>query len=307
MEVLATHLSTSIDDSELTTSDKRVWDSFTSKAPTIGLENALHDIDLSVELSNRIVDATWRLVSAADQRVIDRVIADPLILPLSKLFKHLLSSTNDRITVVTTNYDRLAEYSADVAKFFHNTGFGSGYLRYRLSDLQPSITYGHTRTRSVDVWKVHGCLDWFENEEGRVLGITASKEIPKGMRPAIVTPGVTKYERTHSEPFRSILTKADESLSRANAYLCIGFGFNDAHIQPKLLDRWKDEDTPLVILTKTLSKQAEAMLLGASNRRFLTLEESHNGTFIRSQQHQDGLELPGKNLWQLSEFLNCTT
>src|SRR5690606_22195080 len=131
--------------------------------------------------------------------------------------------------------------------------------------------------------------------------------IPTGRRPAIVTPGIEKYERTHLEPFRSIIAGADGALARANAYLCIGFGFNDTHIQPKLLERWKQGDAFLVVLVKALSDTAKKMLEGANGQNFLALEESGNGTRMWSHQLPAGVMLDGVHLWRLPDFLDHTT
>ena len=294
-------------DEILSESDKCVWDQFTNKLANNGLESALQAVTLTERLSDSVIEQTWKLVRDADERVFERILVDRNYLPLSRLYRHLFSSTNRTISVVTPNYDRLAEYAADVAGYFHHTGFSQGYVRQRLARSQLSIKYANQQVRTVDIWKVHGCLDWFNDEDGEVIALMSARAIPPGRRPAIVTPGVGKYERTHREPFRSIIVGADEALSRARAYLCIGFGFNDAHIQPKLLERWRSGDAFLVVLTKTLSESAERMLLGTSDRRFMVLEEAERGTRMRSQQYPEGVLLEAVSLWRLPDFLNYTT
>ena len=153
---------------------------------------------------------------------------------------------------------------------------------------------------------MHGCLDWFIDPDGQVIALTSARAIPKRRRPAIVTPGIEKYERTHLEPFRSIIAGADRALARANAYLCIGFGFNDAHIQPKLLERWQGGDAFLVVLTKSLSETAREMLRAASGQDYLALEEAGNGTHMWSHRHPNGVLLGIVHLWRLPDFINHT-
>ena len=307
MGVLANHLTTSIGEEELSESDAVVWNQFTKILATKDLESALQAVTLTERLSDFVVDKTWNLVRDADERALARTIENRNYLQLSRLYRHLFNSTNRTISVVTPNYDRLTEYSADVAGCFHYTGFSHGYVRQRLSREQLSIKYENQQVRTVDIWKVHGCLDWFSNVDGEVIALTSARAIPPGRRPAIVTPGVEKYERTHREPFRSIISGADRALSRARAYLCIGFGFNDTHIQPKLLERWKSGDALLVVLTKTLSDNAGKMLLGAREQRFMVLEEGGRGTLMKSHQYPDGVLMEDVDLWKLPEFLDHTT
>ena len=307
MGTLANHLRDSVGTEILSETDRSVWDRFTQELATKDLESALQAVTLTDRLSDSIIEHTWKLVREADERVFHKILDDRNYLPLSRLYRHLFHSTNRVISVVTPNYDRLAEYSADAAGHFHYTGFNHGYVRQRLARPQLSITYENQHVRMVDIWKVHGCLDWFVDEEGEVIALMSARSIPPGRRPAIVTPGVEKYERTHREPFRSIIAGADAALSRARAYLCVGFGFNDAHIQPKLLERWRSGDAFLVVLTKTLSVAAERMLNGATDGRFMVLEEAEGGTRMRTQDYREGVLLEGVSLWKLADFLEHTT
>lgn len=68
------------------------------------------------------------------------------------------------------------------------------------------------------------------------------KKFPTGYTPLIVPPGKEKYSTTHEEPYRTIIEEADKEFKRAGSFLCIGYGFNDSHIQPKLISankKWR--------------------------------------------------------------------
>lgn len=307
MGALADHLKTSMEDGTLAGSDKSLWDQFIAELATKDLESALQAIKLSERLSDHVVEQTWKLIGVADARVFEAVLGDVNHLPLARLYRHLFNSTHRTISVVTPNYDRLAEYAADAAGYCHHTGFSYGYLRQRQSGSRLSFRQDKQQARTVDVWKVHGCLDWFVDQDGQVIALTSARSIPSGRRPAIVTPGIEKYERTHLEPFRSIIAGADGALSRASAYLCVGFSFNDTHIQPKLLERWKRGDAFLVVLTKILSDSARKMLREANGQKYLALEEADNGTRMWSHEHPAGVQLDGVHLWRMPDFLDHTT
>ena len=97
------------------------------------LENALAEADLNESLSDYVVRETWKLINAADLRFLGKSVGTPNVLPLGRLYRYLFNSTQRDMAVVTTNYDRLAEYAADFSGLSHYTGFTYGYLRRRQS------------------------------------------------------------------------------------------------------------------------------------------------------------------------------
>lgn len=308
MKKLADHLKGSILNRELSESDRELWGKFTTELSNKDLESALQVIPLNEKLSGHVVEQTWDLINKADtcafQKILDNVNRLP---PLARLYQYLFYSTQQTISVVTTNYDRLAEYAADCAGYCHYTGFSYGYLRRRQPPSSRLIfKQGKKIARTVNIWKVHGCLDWFIDQDDQVLALTSSRIVPNGRRPAIVTPGIDKYENTHREPFRSIINGADNALAGAAAYLCVGFGFNDKHIQPKLLERWQQGNAFLVILTRTLRESAKKMLENANDQEFLALEKRKDGTYMWSHEHQEGTQLDGIDLWNLPTFIKRT-
>jgi hypothetical protein len=304
MKALADHLLSAVAADRLDPEQAEAWDRFADKIRSVDLETALTQVAMPQILADQIICSTWDLISKSDQEVFARVVANRSSLPLSRLLAHLLRSAKPEIYVVTPNYDRLAEYAAEAAGICHQTGFNHGHLRLRSGDRRQRIIENGRPARTANIWKVHGSLDWFVDPENVVLGLPIGPVRLPGMKPVIVTPGLDKFRRTHEEPFRTILAGADAALSRAPSYLCIGYGFNDPHIQSKLVERCETNSALLVVLTKELSSTARAFLAGGRCRRYLGLEESQTGTRVFSHQHPGGIELAGSKLWQLSEFLN---
>ena len=306
MKELAQRLSRSTPEAARDVSDAKLWDCFTERLRTQDLESALTAVQLTERLSDYVVRQTWGQISVADVKVFENLIADANLLPLTRLYRHLFGSTHRKVSVVTTNYDRLAEYGADRGRFCHYTGFTYGYFRQRQTSSRISFLQGAQSARTIDIWKVHGSLDWFMNADNHVIAFTSAGSIPAGFRPAIVTPGISKYEQTHSEPFRTVIAGADNALTRATAYLCIGFGFNDEHIQPKLKERWQQGEAFLLVLTKALSDSAKRMLASANGQKFLALEDAPTGTRMWSHRYRDETLLEKVRLWNLPEFLDQT-
>lgn len=97
---------------------------------TTELETALQRVPLHEHpaLHTAVIDASWARVAGDDQKAFVRFLVgeEP---PLVRLFRFLLNSQHRRVTVIPPNYDRIADYAADLAGFCHRTGFGSGYIR----------------------------------------------------------------------------------------------------------------------------------------------------------------------------------
>lgn len=267
------------------------------------LETALSKAQLPDSLIRRIVAATWTLIADADNKVLDEIAVGNRELPLTRLLRWFARSTHHEVPVVTTNYDRLAEYAADAAGLLHLNGFAPGYLRSR-----ESVTYEIKRNkrspRTLRLWKVHGSLDWFERKRSEIVCVRFTRQHPVDLRPVIVTPGVAKHQETHKEPFRSIISGADRALESAAAVFCIGYGFRDAHIEPKLVDRCRDYNIPLIILAKALTDQARSFLKKAAGKNFVAFEDCDVGTRAVTHQDPNGQELPGVRLWELENFLD---
>ncbi|WP_205962285.1 SIR2 family protein [Neopusillimonas aestuarii] len=282
------------------------WLQFLENVQKMDLESALTSVNVTTEVLGHIVLTTWTFLNEADFLIFERVLADRRLLPLSQLFQHLLRSTAMQLQVVTPNYDRLAEYAAEAAGYCAYTGFTFGMFGVRAVDL-PRIYTGQRQVRTVNVWKVHGSLGWFSGTDGSIVALPPMRAVPDGFTPVIVTPGTEKYRRTHEEPFRSAMHSADDAVARASAFLCIGYGFNDDHLQPLMMERCTRPDVPLVLITKEISSTAHQFLKSGRCSRYVALEECPNGTRMFSHDVPDGLELPGESVWRLDRFLSFVT
>ncbi len=303
MDQLRDHLLRHVPERLLPT-DSATWRMFEDAIKSLPLEAALHKVSLSSELMTVVIDETWKCCSPPDQKVLADVVRNDCVLPLASLYNYLFRSTHQRLSVVTTNYDRLAEFAADSAGYGWSTGFGPGYIGHRHAGRRLTIQKDGIAIRMVDIWKVHGSLDWFGSIDGTMFSLPAFSAPPKGMSPLMVVPGVDKYRRVYDEPFRSAITGADQAIGSGNSFLCIGYGFNDEHIQPPLLERCRRQEKPLIVLAKELTPAAKRVLLDGRCRRFVAFEETPRGTRMFSADYLTGVDLDDVNLWSLGPFLN---
>lgn len=267
-----------------------------------GLEEALQKTTAPASLVQKIVEHTWLTVAADDLALLQRAAKGAETFPLSDLIRGLFTSTNNTMHIVTPNYDRVAEYAADVADYIHATGFVPGFIRRREGADTITVRKGSYPARIVRIWKVHGSLDWFEDTQGQVVSLPLSDTLPAAFSPLIVTPGISKYERTHDEPFRSAIQGADAALGAANAVLCIGYGFRDRHIQPKLVERCRQKNVPIVVLARTLTDEAKDFLRTNAGTAYLAMEHCEEGTRVFTHDAPDGAVIEGRELWSFVSF-----
>lgn len=288
---------------EVSANDKSTWENLEKELAQLPLEAALEKIPLSVPLADLIINKTWECIYPADKALLAAVIDSTLELPLIKLYDYLFRSTHPRISLITTNYDRLAEFAADLAGYAWTTRFGHGYIGHKYTNEQITVFKNNIAFRMIDIWKVHGSIDWYRRIDGTIFNLPATNTLTKDFAPVIVTPGIDKYRRTHEEPFRTIITGADNAIDAGNSFFCVGYGFNDEHIQPKLLERCRRHGKSIVILVKELTSAAKKVLLDGNCKKFIAFEQSSKGTRIFCPDQLSGLEVDDVDLWSLEGLL----
>lgn len=253
----------------------------------VNLESAINDSVVSDELLNRIRFVIWEEIQASDRRhLADAIGAQPT--PLEIALGKILGTAARRACIVTTNYDRLAEIAIDKIGATCVDGFYGHVLReFNLDSSSTRATTARRREMVVDLWKVHGSIDWFRCSDGAVLSIPSCDEVPAGCEPLIVPPSKSKYAETSQDPYRGIISQADAAFGAAGSYLCVGYGFGDEHIHP-YLEREAERGKPIVILARTLTDACRSWLKEARLGRFVALELDHTGSEKTHVMMSDG-------------------
>ncbi len=267
------------------------------------LEAALEGKTLPPSLISKIVGLTWRCVNEKDMRLLEDAATSDSGFELGKLLASMFSSTQNEVQVVTTNYDRVVEFACNSKNILFQTGFAPGYVQRWESAGHVKFRQGTKPSRVVKIWKVHGSLDWFRTADERIIGLPVFKQ-PNADKyfPLIVTPGLNKYEKTYEDPFRTTINGADSALINASAFLCIGFGFRDQHIHPKIHERCRDRNIPTVVLARTLTDEAKDFLRTKAGKNYLGIEQSGTGSKVYSPTHPGGSEVGTPDLWSLDGF-----
>ena len=82
--------------------------------------------------------------------------------------------------------------------------------------------------------------------------------------------------------------------------MCVGYGFNDEHIQPKLLAQIAN-GKPIVILVRTMTDACKHHIIDAGIRKYLIFERSDDS---HTKVYGNGWsETYDAQYWCLDEFL----
>ena len=283
--------------------DKFEPDEFTAlceNLKTMNLEEAIDNTplsDLSVDTLRKIV---WECINEKDMALFQRLLQNNSDFALVKLLKKVIAPSQNSASIVTTNYDRLAEYAVDLMEAVAVTGFEGNLIQtLDIPSNQKRQQRIRIRERIVNIWKVHGSLDWFSNN-GRSICLPLSRDIPLEHKPLIIPPGKGKYNITHNEPYRSIIAQADMAFSQANSFLCIGYGFNDEHIQPKLIEQIK-KGKPIVVLCYTATDACRQNVVSDDVSKYAIIERSTDGkTLVTGKNYA---ETYNGDFWRLPDFI----
>lgn len=285
--------------------DQRQFDEFKAIFDKVqDIELTLLQLQLRPNVLSSIIFETWKLVSKHDLEAYDQFLNNKTDFPLAELTSYLLSSAQRKLSVITTNYDRLAEYAASLSNAFICTGYSQnsiGHFSNSIHHNNLSALKGYSG--QVNIWKVHGSLDWFKTKEEYDIHLPLRQTIPNELKPSIVTPGLSKYLETQLEPFRTIFTEADNEIENAIGYLCVGYGFNDIHVQPKLITQIKSSK-PIIVITKELTPKTKQSIIDNNCKQYVLIEQANiNDTRILSSSFTNELIIPNVSYWTLGEYL----
>lgn len=259
-------------------------------------------------LHKKVIELIWKCVNEKDMAAMELAALGKTVFDLGNLLKGMFLSNNTVANIITTNYDRIAEYACNSKGILFQTDFPPGYLQRWKNPEDVCYRIGRRRdspyARVVKIHKVHGSLDWLSgpNDEIICLPMRVSSH---NLSPLILTPGVGKFGKAHQEPFRTIISNADAALRNSSAILCVGFGFGDAHIYPVMKEICGKENIPVIVLALKLSDEAKTFLRNNAGANYTGIEECPDGgCMVYTSCNPDGTRVYEPDLWSLTEFCN---
>ena len=312
---LAEHLANTVDDVLTTAEAKNAW-AQAIDAIKDNLEAGLNNIPLGAvgwgEIVSAIRSETARLIlektAAAESKILQEKTEEGHA--PSRLLKWLFDGSpqnSEGIHVITTNYDTLLELFCDLAGLPLDTGF-TGF-RWRKPRPRPIFQNQYNQIwiaekrqqrpdyrlcKTVRLYKPHGSISWLTTDEGPMEVLNDAATTGR----AIVVPGPSKYQDALvNRLFDEMRTAMNTALANAQALLCIGFGFNDDHLQGVIKDRLA-AGMPAIIVTRDPTPNIEQLL--GEHPHVIAIFKDGDGSVCR----WNGSMLPcPESLWQLDDFL----
>ncbi len=273
----------------------------------IALEEALKDSEIDDPLREEIIDVTAEFMKDRESEVLRSVYLGQKTLVFGDLLPYLSFNT-ERVTVITTNYDRLIEVASEITGFGIDTLFPGQYYGEFNPDLsrealwtgkhaQKAKSIKRVFRKHVAVLKPHGSLDWF-SQSGRPIRCTLPIDAPRLM----ITPGQSKYRMGYEKPFDQHRDAANRAIDRAARFLVIGYGFNDDQLETHLKPEIK-KGKPCVILTKQLTDNGEQLVKECKS--ILSISSADSNGKVATKVVCEGHEviLGDKRIWRLGEFI----
>lgn len=213
--------------------------------------------------------------------------ADRNLAPHRKLLFWLCgrSVNKERARLFTTNYDLCVE-EVSVA---HNIVLIDGFSRsveqqydrdhFRLDIVRrsPDTTRITLAPNVLHLYKLHGSIDWFRDEKGRILrkplgagetqadgsNSTLQENENAGHAPALervlIYPRSSKYQQAFEPPFLDMFAAWQDALRRENtALIVIGYSFRDNHVSAAIKAALESNlSFRLIVVDPTLATRAD--------------------------------------------------
>ena len=217
--------------------------------------------------------ARFRKVTGDYVASIDRLFRDRLLtrqVPQwvgTRLLKTLvgrLPARSPRLSVITSNYDMLIEYACSAHRLRYTTGFVGGLTRtWNWEAAQDGLLQSRVdrdssrgallanRLPRIELFKVHGSINRFNMDGCQVECDLWTEGVPVGVERDIAVPGGQKFEQV-AVGNMDTLSRAARAQDEAQAFVAIGYGFNDPHLHQKILARVRGQNCPLVVMTQDL-------------------------------------------------------
>lgn len=173
------------------------------------------------------------------------------------------SPKQKRLKLFTTNYDLAFETAAsntgmiviDGFDFSNPSRFNPAWFHYDIVNRSQASEKGGTYLPNIlHLYKIHGSVDWVRSAHGV---LKRRSENDRTGDPVFIYPSSTKYQRSYDTPYLDMMAAFLEALQKPKtALLCVGFGFNDKHINNAI--------------TMALRTNPEIMIMAATKDPFST-------------------------------------
>ncbi len=162
-------------------------------------------------------------------------VADKCLPGPSSSYHHLAAWVDavrreNPVEVFTTNYDLLMEQAFEDRGVPYFDGFAG--VRRPFFDLR-AMEEDMLPPRWARLWKIHGSINWYQNEDGGVFRGTSSED---GGSKRVIHPSHLKYQQSRRLPYLAMIDRLRAFMKKPGATLILcGFSFRDEHLNEVIL------------------------------------------------------------------------
>ena len=186
--------------------------------------------------SDKVRNLSAQELGTLDDKICDLIhqSADKVLPDVKTPYHHVASwidaiPRDHPIELFTTNYDLLAEQALER----HRIPFFDGFAGAQRPLFDPrTMEDNGLPSRWVRLWKLHGSINWYQNEHLEIFRGT-TKETD---RKRIIHPSHLKYHESRRMPYLAMIDRLREFLRDPNSVLILcGYSFRDDHINDTIL------------------------------------------------------------------------
>lgn len=319
MAALKNELILRIEELRLVTDQNRQWQQVVQSLQ-IGedLESSLNSVTDS-DLLQMITKITGRFVASLDRDFALRISNGDTVWPATNFVKRLVDTLPEGdpiLHALTPNYDLLFEHACDSAGIPYTSGFcggierrcdwaaaGQSLLVREKVRRRNRLVYDSKLRKHARLYKVHGSLNYFFHQNRVVENDSWMWSPPDFAQRVLITPGFSKYEMLQHYR-QELLQSADRAIQNASQFLFLGYGFNDNHLDEYIKRKLITQRCKGLIVTRDTNPRVEDILSRAPNLWLIckVADANNDSARIRNNQYSGWLNLPGKKIWDITEF-----
>ncbi len=148
------------------------------------------------------------------------------------------------IELFTTNYDLLLEQALEDLEIPFFDGFvGSRRSFFDLRAVEDNFIPTHWSR----LWKIHGSINWYQEEVGGQKKVYRSSEVKHGAS-HLIYPSHLKYEESRKMPYLALIDQLNRFIRKKSSLLILsGYSFHDGHLNDTIINALKANPTAMVL------------------------------------------------------------
>jgi len=148
------------------------------------------------------------------------------------------------VELFTTNYDLLMEQALEDSEVPYFDGFvGSRRSFFDLRAVEDNLIPVHWSR----LWKIHGSINWCQEEVEKQKKIYRSSEIKKEAL-HLIYPSHLKYEESRKMPYLALIDQLNRFIRKKSSLLILcGYSFKDEHLNDTIVNALKANPTAMVL------------------------------------------------------------